>query len=190
MTNLETPAGTIDLAAIDILRDRERGIPRYNEFRRQLKLIPLQSINQLTSDRKLQKVLNQVYGGDIEKVDLFVGTLAETQRPECFGFGETLFQTFILMASRRLQADRFYTEDYTAETYTQAGLDWVDANNMKTVLLRHLPVLEETGLGNIENAFKPWPLARDGERPQQSDERSDSDWWEEPGTVLPEGWRM
>ena len=190
MTNLETPAGIIDLGAIDILRDRERGIPRYNEFRRQLKLIPLESINQLTSDRKLQKVLNQVYGGDIEKVDLFVGTLAESQRPDCFGFGETLFQTFILMASRRLQADRFYTNDYTAETYTQAGLDWVDANNMKTVLLRHLPVLEETGLGNIENAFKPWPLARDGERPQQSDERLDSDWWQEPGTVLPEGWRM
>ena len=27
----------LDLAAVDILRDRERGVPRYNEFRRQLR---------------------------------------------------------------------------------------------------------------------------------------------------------
>ena len=29
----------------DILRDRERGVPRYNEFRRQLNLLPLDSID-------------------------------------------------------------------------------------------------------------------------------------------------
>lgn len=34
----------IDLAAIDILRDRERGVPRYNEFRRQLGMQPLSSL--------------------------------------------------------------------------------------------------------------------------------------------------
>ena len=33
-----TTASSIDLAAIDILRSRERGVPRYNEFRRLLHL--------------------------------------------------------------------------------------------------------------------------------------------------------
>ena len=30
----------IDLAAVDIVRDRERGMPRYNDFRRMLRLPP------------------------------------------------------------------------------------------------------------------------------------------------------
>jgi hypothetical protein len=32
---LDTPTRTIDVAALDIIRDRERGVPRFNEFRRQ-----------------------------------------------------------------------------------------------------------------------------------------------------------
>ena len=45
------------------------------------------------------------------------------------------------MASRRLNSDRFFTADYTPQVYTQAGLDWIDDNDMTTVLLRHYPEL-------------------------------------------------
>ena len=52
-----------------------------------------------------------MYGKDgLEKMDLLVGTSCELHRPENYGFGETLFQVFIQMASRRLQADPFFTE--------------------------------------------------------------------------------
>jgi len=151
--------GTMDLGAVDVLRDRERGVPRYNEFRRQLHLKPLASIAQLTDDPVLRDELEDVYGHDaaaIEKVDLLVGTLAEGTRPTCYGFGETLFQVFTLMASRRIHADRFYTSDYNATTYTQAGLDWIEAASFKRVLLRHHPELAQTGLANVTNAFYPW----------------------------------
>jgi len=89
-----------------------------------------------------------------------VGTLAEDQSrlPEGFGFGETLFQIFILNATRRLQADRFYTDSYNEETYTKEGLQWIDAADLKCVLLRHYPELARTGLANIKNAFEPWDL--------------------------------
>ena len=70
--------------------------------------------------------LMEVYGGDVEKLDLLVGTLAEENRPTKFGFGETMFQIFILNATRRLQADRFYTDCYTEEYYTKEGLKWID----------------------------------------------------------------
>jgi len=157
MTELDLPfGGTLDLAAIDILRDRERGLPRYNDFRRALNLIPLASIDDLTPDAEARAALKRVYSDDIEKVDLFVGTLAEAQRPDCYGVGETLFQTFILMASRRLQADRFYTVDYRPEIYTAEGLAWVEANTMKSVLLRHWPELGAAGLDDVDNAFGPW----------------------------------
>jgi hypothetical protein len=157
---LQVPiAGTMDIGAADVLRDRERGVPRYNEFRRQLHLKPLASIDQLTDDPVLREALKDVYGHDagaIERVDTLVGTLAEGTRPTCYGFGETLFQVFTLMASRRIHGDRFYTSDYTAATYTQVGLDWIDAATFKSVLLRHHPELAQTGLANVTNAFYPW----------------------------------
>ena len=59
------------------------------------------------------------------------------------------------MASRRLKSDRFFTDDYRPEIYTQAGLDWIDNNTMQTVLLRHFPELAPY-LSGINNAFRPW----------------------------------
>lgn len=148
-----------DMAAVDILRARERGVPRYNEFRRQLNLNPIHSFEDLTDDAEQVEKLKEVYGRGpeaVEKLDLLVGTLGETQRPTNFGFGETLFQIFILNASRRLQADRFYTDDYNEDVYTREGLSWIDAASLKTVLLRHYPELGNTGLVNVKNAFEPW----------------------------------
>ena len=148
-----------DMGAVDILRARERGIPRYNEFRRQLGMNPISKFEELTDDQEAVAKLKKVYGdqpGDVEKLDLMIGTLAETQRPTNFGFGETMFQIFILNATRRLQADRFYTDCYSAEYYTKEGLKWVDKTNFKTVLLRHYPELKDTGLANVTNAFEPW----------------------------------
>jgi len=154
----------IDLAAVDILRARERGVPRYNEFRRQLLLKPIRSFSDLTDDPDQARKLEDLYGGDVEALDLLIGTLAEqspTHRPTNFGFGETLFQIFLLNATRRLQADRFYTTCYNEETYSKEGLDWIDDADFRTVLLRHYPELAETGLANIRNAFEPWD---EGER--------------------------
>ena len=93
---------------------------------------------------------------DVEKLDLLIGTLAEGHRPAGFGFGETMFQIFILNATRRLQADRFYTDCYTEEYYTAEGLKWIDEATLKRVLLRNCPELAATGLANVKNAFEPW----------------------------------
>ena len=45
--------------------------------------------------------------------------------PEGFGFSETAFRIFVLMASRRLKSDRFFTDDYRPEIYTEFGLDYI-----------------------------------------------------------------
>jgi hypothetical protein len=156
LQNLSIPgAGFYDLGAVDILRDRERGVPRYNHFRRLMGMRPLSSIEQLSDDPEAVKALKQVYDG-IEDVDLLVGNLAETRRPTGFGFGETLFEVFILNASRRLQADRFFTDSYREDVYTAEGLAWIDDASLKKVFLRHHPELLATGLANVENAFEPW----------------------------------
>ncbi len=160
LQELSVPGHAVmDLGAVDILRARERGVPRYNEFRRQLLLRPIRTFRDLTDDEEQLNRLEAVYGGDVEALDLLIGTLAEqspTRRPTNFGFGETLFQIFILNATRRLQADRFYTTCYNAETYTKEGLEWIDDADLRTVLLRHHPELAHTELAGIRNAFEPW----------------------------------
>jgi hypothetical protein len=149
----ERPDGILmDLAATDILRSRELGVPRYNEFRRLLHLRPLESFDEL--DPTWVEELRRVYDDEIDRVDLMIGLYAEP-KPRGFGFSDTAFRIFILMASRRLNSDRFFTTDYTPRVYTQAGLDWIDDNDMSSVLLRHFPDLLPS-LRNVENAFATW----------------------------------
>jgi hypothetical protein len=144
----------MDLAATDILRTRELGVPRYNQFRRLLHLKPARSFEELTGDSGTAAKLSRIYDGDIERVDTIVGMFAE-KKPEGFGFSDTAFRVFILMASRRLNSDRYFTTDFTAEMYTQVGMNWVQDTTMMDVLLRHYPELRPSMRG-VMNAFQPW----------------------------------
>lgn len=147
----------IDLAAADILRIRERGVPRYNAFRRMLRLKPAASFEELTDNPEWAEELREIYG-DVERVDLMIGLYAEP-KPAGFGFSDTAFRIFILMASRRLRSDRFFTTDYTPATYTEAGMAWVRTNSLRTILIRHFPALEPT-LRSVDNPFAPWPTTQ------------------------------
>jgi hypothetical protein len=146
----------IDLAAVDVLRDRERGVPRYNAFRRLFHLAPARSFEELTDNPEWARELREVYG-DVERVDLMVGMFAETP-PAGFGFSDTAFRVFVLMASRRLRSDRFFTRDFTPEVYSAEGMRWIAETSMKDVLIRHHPELARA-LAGVGNAFAPWPMA-------------------------------
>jgi Animal haem peroxidase len=148
----------IDLAATDIVRVRERGVPRYNEFRELFHMKPATSFEELTDNPEWAEELRQVYNGELDRVDLMIGMYAEP-KPKGFGFSDTAFRVFVLMASRRLESDRFFTVDYRPEVYTRAGLDWIDNNTMIDVLLRHFPELEPSLRGR-QNAFAPWARVR------------------------------
>jgi hypothetical protein len=143
----------MDVAATDILRTRELGVPRYNQFRRLLHLKPAQRFEDLTDDPAQLAALRRLYR-DVDSVDTIVGMLAE-KKPAGFGFSDTAFRIFILMASRRLNSDRYFTKDFTPEIYTQLGMDWVQQTSMTDILLRHYPQLRPV-LRGVTNAFQPW----------------------------------
>ena len=145
----------MDLAATDILRSRELGVPRYTEFRRLLHLPVPRTFEELTDNPDWARELGDVYRGDIDRVDLLAGMFAEA-RPEGFAFSDTAFRIFVLMASRRLNSDRFFTRDFTPAVYTPEGMRWIDENTMATVLLRHCPELAPA-LRSAGNAFALWP---------------------------------
>ena len=74
LPRLQTATGKIDVAALDIIRDRERGVPRFNEFRRQYGLRSLKGFEDLVDQRlpkgsserdeqeRLVGLLREVYG--------------------------------------------------------------------------------------------------------------------------------
>ena len=71
----------VDLGTIDILRDRERGVPRYNDFREKLRKKRVTKFEDLSDDPKLVEEIRDVYDDDIDRVDLQVGMLAEPLPP-------------------------------------------------------------------------------------------------------------
>jgi hypothetical protein len=146
-----------DVGAIDLLRSRERGVPRYNDFRELLHKPRVRSFAELTDNPRWAAELREIYDGDIDSVDLMIGLYAEPLPPG-FGFSDTAFRIFILMASRRLKSDRFFTNDFTPRVYTRAGMNWIANNTFSTVLLRHAPALGPA-LARVDNAFAPWPTA-------------------------------
>ncbi|KAE8454171.1 hypothetical protein EG329_005096 [Mollisiaceae sp. DMI_Dod_QoI] len=158
LRNLTTPDGIHrDISSVDILRDRERGVPRYCEFRRLFHMKAPKTFLDLVGgkDKDLATTLSQVYENDIEKVDLQVGMFCEPL-PKGFGFSDTAFRVFILMASRRIQSDRFLAGDgWSEEVYTKEGMAHVQNEGMISVLTRHFPELKPALLGK-DNAFRPW----------------------------------
>ncbi|KAJ7722601.1 heme peroxidase [Mycena metata] len=161
MMNLSKPDTPylLDMGAVDVLRDRERGVPRYNTFRRLFSLIPAKTMDDISDDKATVAALRRIYGEDVESVDLLPGTLAESPRATGFAFSNTQFQTFILAASRRLMTDRFFTTDYTAAVYTQEGLDWIHNSDFRAVIGRTVPELNASA-HSVDNAFKPWVVPR------------------------------
>jgi len=143
----------IDLSVVDLVRTRRRGVPRYNDFREGLHKPRIKHWEDLCDDPESVQKLRSVYRS-VDEVDTMVGLFAETP-PEGFGFSDTAFRIFILMASRRLQSDRFLTVDFRPEVYSPFGMDWVAKNSMTDVILRHCPDLAAV-VPRGASAFAPW----------------------------------
>lgn len=143
----------IDLSVVDLVRTRRRGVPRYNDFRAGLHKPRVRSWEELCGNQESVSRMKEIYRS-VDEVDTMVGLFAETPPPG-FGFSDTAFRIFILMASRRLQSDRFLTVDFRPEIYSPFGLDWIASNGMTSVILRHCPDLAAV-LPRPASAFVPW----------------------------------
>eukprot|EP01006_Ploeotia_vitrea_P050685 TRINITY_DN67485_c4_g6_i1.p1 TRINITY_DN67485_c4_g6~~TRINITY_DN67485_c4_g6_i1.p1 ORF type:complete len:866 (+),score=98.68 TRINITY_DN67485_c4_g6_i1:38-2635(+) len=165
LLDLAVPDGRrLNMAAVDIFRDRERGVPRFREFRRAMqKNPPLDSFDQLSESVEFNEAVKELYGGDIDKIDSLIGQLGEGFRPAGFGFSDTTFRLFLILATRRLWTDRFFKDSFNVESYTQTGIDYVTNTGFKEILLRHCPELEPY-IGHVNEAspsgpntvFHPW----------------------------------
>ncbi|MFD9909281.1 peroxidase family protein [Streptomyces sp. NPDC059063] len=157
LQRFEREGEIIDLSVVDLVRTRRRGVPRYNDFRAGLHKPRIRDFEELTGDAETVARLRDVYSS-VDEIDTMVGLFAENP-PTGFGFSDTAFRIFILMATRRLQSDRFLTVDFRPEIYTPLGIDWVQKSGMNEVILRHCPDLAAL-LPRGTTAFAPWREVR------------------------------
>ncbi len=157
----------VDIGTIDILRDRERGMPGYNELRALQGLPRLKSYDDLAVDPVTKADLERLYGpapGGLDILDLQVGMLCDQKRPEGFGFDDLRFAFFIKAASSRLEQDPMFCENMNAAVYTEWGLNHIDAMDLREVLLLECPELRASPLARkdargrytLGNSFEPW----------------------------------
>lgn len=114
-----------DFIATDIIRDRERGMPKYNVMRQMVGLgnLPLAEFFDDLADTSTQAAtLADLYQWDINNVDAIVGSHGEHLYPDQ-GFPLTMVAAFIPFVLDRVGLDRFYTTDFTAAKYTEWGMN-------------------------------------------------------------------
>jgi hypothetical protein len=119
---LAAPPDAIDLIAIDVQRERDLGLNTLNKTRAALGLAPYTSFTQVTSDPTIVVAhLQQTYG-TVDKLDLFIGGLAEKHVP-----GADMGQTFRAILARQFEnlrdGDRFWwqNENFDPATRTMIG---------------------------------------------------------------------
>lgn len=123
---------------------------------RRFNLTPYKTWKDLTGgDEAAMAALEDVYGVDVEACDLLVGNLAEHKIPG-FAISPTSFLVFLLMASRRLESDRFLTEHFNERVYGKTGFRWVtETKGLRDLLMRHMPEVAKD-LPPKQSAFTPY----------------------------------
>jgi len=103
----------MDLAAVNIQRGRDHGIPDLNSVRRFFNLKEYKSFSEITSDEEAAENLQYLYK-DINKIDLWVGGLVETHIPGG-EVGETFAAILVDQFTRARDGDRFWYENTLSE---------------------------------------------------------------------------
>ncbi len=141
-------AGGLDLAAININRGRERGLPDFNTIREDLGLTPYTTFSELNSDPAAAAELESAYT-DLNDIDPWVGMLAEDHMDNAL-FGETVMEIMSRQFTVLRDGDRFYFENDPALSAEEIAD--IKASTMRMIVMRN------TGIEIMqENVFLAMP---------------------------------
>lgn len=108
--------GGLDLAALDIQRGRDHGLPDYNNLRARYGLAPVTTFAEISSDPAIQARLQELFG-TVNNIDPFVGALAEDHLPGSSA-GEFIHAVVGNQFERLRDGDRFF---YTQDAFLQSN---------------------------------------------------------------------
>ena len=126
-------SGGLDLAALNINRARERGITDYNSVRMYFGLKAKESFDQITSNRELSGLMENLYG-DVNNIDPWVGFLAEDHMSNTL-FGETVMKIMEIQFTNLRDGDRFYYENDSG--LSSAEIDEIKNTRLADVIRRN-----------------------------------------------------
>ena len=130
-------SGGFDLAALNIQRGRDHGLPSYNEVRIAYGLPARANVEDITSDPKSRAGLREVYSS-VDDLDLWVAGLAEDHLEGAM-VGET-FATIIANQFERLRlGDRFWYERYLPDPL----LELVEEQTLASIIRRNTDIGDE-----------------------------------------------
>jgi RHS repeat-associated protein len=133
-------AGGIDLAAVDIERGRDLGLPDYNQARIDFGLAPVTSFADITSDIAVQAALEQLYGS-VDNIDVIVGGLAEDKAPGAMV--GSLFQRVLADQFARLRdGDRLWYEN---GQFTATELNKIRTTTLSGLITRNTSISDLPG---------------------------------------------
>lgn len=99
-------AGGLDLAALNIQRGRDHGLPDYNSLRNMIGLYSISNFSQINKDPYVAATLEDLYG-TVQNIDPWVGLLSEETLPGKT-FGPSLQAMLTNQFDQLRKADRFY----------------------------------------------------------------------------------
>jgi hypothetical protein len=120
-----------DLAAMDIQRGRDVGLPSYNSARRYYNLPPVTSFSEITNNVQVQNILESLYGS-VENIDAWVGGLAETHLSNSHVgplFTVAIREQFI----RSRDGDRYWYENI----YKNEQLSILKSTSLSDIIMRN-----------------------------------------------------
>ena len=130
-----------DLAALNIQRGRDHGLPDYNSVRMAYSLQPATTFADVCPDPVARQELERAYG-ELRYLDLWTGGLAEDHLPGAM-LGET-FHTIITDQFRRLRdGDRYWFENDPYFLANPTLLAEVRATTLADVIRRNTPIRDE-----------------------------------------------
>ena len=129
---LDDPPAALDLAATNIQRGRDLGLPSLNQMRVALGFPAYTAFSQITSDTIVANALQTAYV-DINKVDLWVGGLAEF--PATAAMVGPTFQAIMIDQFTRLRdGDNQWFEN---QPWAPGDLEWIRATTLSDIILRN-----------------------------------------------------
>ncbi len=125
--------GLLDLAALNIQRGRDHGLPDYNSCRQAFGLVGKVDFADITQDVVLQTKLEDLYG-DVNSIDPWVGGLAEDHLAGA-NMGEFIRTVLIDQFTRLRDGDRFWFEG--DDELTAVHKDQIRATRLSDIVKRN-----------------------------------------------------
>ncbi len=120
--------GGFDLAALNIQRGRDHGLPDYNSARVQLGLAAKTSFATISSNPDVQRRLEEAYGSP-DDIDPWIGGLAEDTLPDAL-VGEFFFAVLKMQFERLRDGDPFWYE----RRLDSATREWIESLTLSRII--------------------------------------------------------